>query len=134
MLTWKETTDGWSCSDFRIEYAGPKRWLLLTAAELSSGPAVRIAQTPLATTTTLSGCKRQAEQIIVSRTRSELRRQHTGLTLGAAAAAVLVAGINCPWNVFACTALVLTAVRSLGVVVGASIGRYLAHTEDLFYQ
>lgn len=134
MLTWTETTNGWSCSDFRIEYAGPRRWLLLSPAELGHIPAVRIAQVPLATTATLSACKRQAEQLIVSRTRSELRRRHTGLTLGAAAAALLAAGFSYPWNLFASTALVLMALRSLGVVLGTLIGPYLAHVDDLFYQ
>lgn len=134
LLTWTETSAGWDSADFHIEYGGPFRWYLMPRAEPEPLDRVRIPVAPLATTTTLSACKREAEQIAVAETRAELRRRHGGLVIAAITGTLLCSGLDYPWNLLTGFALVLAAVRSLGVIVGSSVGHYLAHPHDIFYQ
>jgi hypothetical protein len=134
MLTWTKTNHGWDCSEFQIQYAGPHRWLLMPQVDPGSLGSVRILGSPLATTGTLSACKREAEQIVATRSRRELQRRHIGLGLAAATGALLATGLAWPWNFLISSGLALTAVRSLGVFVGALLGPRLPLRGDLFYQ
>ncbi len=133
MFTWVRKPDGWYADRYRIECMAPHTFVLVDATTAPSGP-VRIDTPPLASATTLKGCKREAEVVAAALRRSDLRRKHLSILLLATATGVLSGGAGFPSNFLAISVCAYLALRSIAVVVGSFLWRYEHNASDGLYQ
>lgn len=133
MLSWTQRSDGWYSNGFRIELAGPFRWLLLEGEPDTS--SVSLGPRPLAVARSLTECKREAELVVSARARAEVQRRHFAILLLTVAATILLVG-----SVSSNTAVVVgivgicLATRSVLTLLGTLLPTFLGQQHEVFYQ
>lgn len=132
MLSWKRDAEGWTANGYRIRLVAPYRWELLDSA-VAEGP-ILTENAPLATTRTLTQCKREAELLDTASHLSEVRRRNFGLLVLALAGFTFVPSLSPPTDLVAVIVLLTLAVRALGFLAGTYMARSHMSVRDLFYQ
>ena len=133
MFTWVQESDGWYADRYRIECAAPHTFILVDVTVIPSRP-VRVEMSPLASATTLKGCKREAEVVAAALRRTELRRKHLSIILLAAATGVLSIGATFPSSFIVIAVCSYLVLRSIGIVAGSLLWRYEHKSSDGLYQ
>ncbi len=133
MFAWAQEPDGWYANGFRIERVAPHLFVLVDATSVPTGP-VRVATSPLASATTLKGCKREAEVVVAAERRTGLRRKHLSIFLLATAVGVLSIDAGFPTNLITIIVSTFLAVRSLGIISGTLLWRHAHNSGDVLYQ
>ncbi len=134
MLTWTKEADGWHAQGYVIRLVEPFRWALLPDTEPADEDAVSLISEPLATTRTLTECKREAELRAAAVRRSASVRRSTAQLLLAACGLVFTLGSPPPWSFFLSLGLVYVAARSISFMIGLFAARYGQPPGGAFYQ
>ena len=132
MLSWKRDTEGWAANGYRIRLVAPYRWELLDSSTAEA--PILTEDTPLATTRTLTQCKREAELLEAATRLSEIRRRNFGLLILARAGFTFVPSLSPPNDLIAVIVLLTLAVRAIGYLAGSYMARSYVSVHDVFYQ
>jgi hypothetical protein len=133
VFAWAQEPDGWYANGFRIERAASHLFVLVDATSAPTGP-VSVATSRLASATTLSGCKREAEVVVAAERRTDLRRKHLSIFLLATAVGLLSIDAGFPTSLITIIVSTFLAVRSLGIICGTLLWRYAHSNGDVLYQ
>lgn len=134
MLTWTERADGWYANGYRIELAGPFRWLLLDANRSHDVGAVRLEEHPLAVARSFTECKREAELLEARRRKHLQQRQHIILLLLILGATPLALGASSFGNGMIVVLAIALATRSVMFLLGSVLPRAFGEQHQVFYQ
>lgn len=132
MLAWTKAEDGLHANGYVIRLMGPFQWVLSEATTDSA--QVRLTDEPLATARTLAAAKREAELLVAANRRSALRRRWIATALLASGSTVFTAGAAAPWGFVLTFALVVIAIRSVGLLTGMLLAPFVSQHDDLIYQ
>lgn len=132
MLSWIQDEDGWVANGYRIRLVRPFHWDLLD--DITPTGAVFAEPTPLATTRTLSACKREAELLETASRANEIRRRSWGLLVLALTGFFFVPSFNPPAALVAFLTLLAVASRAAGLIAGSYMARSHLTADNLFYQ